>query len=83
MFCRKVIEACALAEDINAWPNGDFEIVGEAGSTLSGGQKARIALARAVYQVGDPDICANFETVSDVGAARSTRAEGIRSPACD
>lgn len=38
-------------DDINAWPNGDFEVVGEAGSTLSGGQKARIALARAVYQV--------------------------------
>lgn len=45
------MEACALMDDIKMWPDGDLEMVGEGGSTLSGGQKARIALARAVYQV--------------------------------
>ncbi|NWI13381.1 MRP7 protein, partial [Crypturellus soui] len=47
---EKVLEACALSEDLNILPAGDKTEVGENGVTLSGGQKARIALARAVYQ---------------------------------
>ena len=46
---RKVIEACALREDIDRFPNGDFSFVGEHGVALSGGQRARVSLARAVY----------------------------------
>ncbi|XP_078069643.1 ATP-binding cassette sub-family C member 10-like [Mustelus asterias] len=48
-YYREVIEACALLEDFNVLPNGDQTEVGESGVTLSGGQKARVALARAVY----------------------------------
>ncbi|XP_018573016.1 multidrug resistance-associated protein 7 [Anoplophora glabripennis] len=47
---RSVLFACGLAEDIQQLPAGDMTVVGESGSTLSGGQKARVALARAVYQ---------------------------------
>ena len=50
---RKVIEACALREDIDRFPNGDFSFVGEHGVALSGGQRARVSLARAVYANAD------------------------------
>lgn len=44
-----MIWACALHKDIEDL-GGDNIDIGEGGSTLSGGQKARVALARAVYQ---------------------------------
>uniref|UniRef100_A0A8C6V259 ATP-binding cassette sub-family C member 10 n=1 Tax=Naja naja TaxID=35670 RepID=A0A8C6V259_NAJNA len=49
-FYQQVIDACALSDDLNILPASDQTEVGENGVTLSGGQKARIALARAVYQ---------------------------------
>ncbi|XP_053612286.1 ATP-binding cassette sub-family C member 10 [Plodia interpunctella] len=45
---RAVVDACALTEDLNILGWNAF--VGEGGCTLSGGQRARISLARAVYQ---------------------------------
>ncbi|XP_031418000.1 ATP-binding cassette sub-family C member 10-like [Clupea harengus] len=48
-FYQTVIEACALSDDLNMLPSGDRTEVGENGVTLSGGQKSRLALARAVY----------------------------------
>lgn len=46
---RRVIEACGLARDLELFGAGDQTEVGEKGLTLSGGQKARITLARAIY----------------------------------
>ncbi|KAI8576229.1 hypothetical protein K450DRAFT_192932 [Umbelopsis ramanniana AG] len=46
---HSVIEACALVQDLAQYPDGDQTEIGEKGITLSGGQKARVALARAVY----------------------------------
>jgi ABC-type multidrug transport system fused ATPase/permease subunit len=44
-----VIAACSLEDDLENFPAGDRTEIGERGITLSGGQKARISLARAVY----------------------------------
>lgn len=43
-----------MTDDLNTFPKKDLSGVGEAGMTLSGGQKTRITLARAVY--ADKDI---------------------------
>jgi ATP-binding cassette subfamily C (CFTR/MRP) protein 4 len=50
---EKVIYACELARDIELLPNRDETIIGERGVNLSGGQKARVALARACYANSD------------------------------
>eukprot|EP01048_Picozoa_sp_COSAG05_P011075 COSAG05_NODE_1019_length_6166_cov_1.880996_3_plen_1148_part_00 len=46
---RKVIQFCCLEPDLHLMPGGDSTEIGERGINLSGGQKARISLARAVY----------------------------------
>ncbi|KAK1985875.1 ABC transporter [Colletotrichum cereale] len=45
----RVIQACQLDEDLVLLPRGDETLVGSSGAALSGGQRHRIALARAVY----------------------------------
>jgi ABC-type multidrug transport system fused ATPase/permease subunit len=46
---KRVISACVLTEDLANFKHGDLSNIGENGIGLSGGQKARVALARAIY----------------------------------
>ncbi|OMJ65976.1 hypothetical protein SteCoe_37344 [Stentor coeruleus] len=48
-FYTEVINSCALIKDLEILNNGDETIIGDRGTTLSGGQKARVCLSRAVY----------------------------------
>ena len=46
---EKVIDACALRPDLDMLPHGDQTEIGERGITVSGGQKQRLNIARAIY----------------------------------
>lgn len=50
---QRVVKACSLLRDFKQFPQGDQTVVGERGSSLSGGQKARINLARSLYRQAD------------------------------
>lgn len=63
---ERVIKACALKRDLELLPDGDLTLIGDRGATLSGGQKARVNLARAVYQ--DADIYLLDDPLSAVDA---------------
>ncbi|XP_076004914.1 ATP-binding cassette sub-family C member 4-like isoform X1 [Genypterus blacodes] len=63
---ENVLRACALKRDMELLPDGDLTLIGDRGATLSGGQKARVNLARAVYQ--DADIYLLDDPLSAVDA---------------
>ncbi|XP_066138463.1 ATP-binding cassette sub-family C member 4-like isoform X2 [Euwallacea fornicatus] len=53
LLYKKVARVCALEKDFEQLPYGDRTLVGERGVSLSGGQRARINLARAIYRQAD------------------------------
>ncbi|KAJ7100917.1 multidrug resistance-associated ABC transporter [Mycena belliarum] len=50
---RRVLRACSLDHDLEVLPHGEETEIGEKGINLSGGQKARVSLARAAYSESD------------------------------
>ncbi|CAL8127064.1 unnamed protein product [Orchesella dallaii] len=49
----EVVQISALQDDLKQLANGDMTEIGERGMSLSGGQKARVNLARALYRNSD------------------------------
>jgi ATP-binding cassette subfamily C (CFTR/MRP) protein 4 len=68
---NEVVEACGLVPDIAGFFHRDSTVVGDRGVQCSGGQKARIGLARALYC--DPEILLLDDPLSavDTKVARS------------
>ncbi|KAK2950395.1 Multidrug resistance-associated protein [Blattamonas nauphoetae] len=62
----RTVRACSLVSDLKLLSAGDQTAIGEKGGNLSGGQKARIQLARAVY--ADKDIIVLDDPLSAVDA---------------
>ncbi|CAK5280078.1 unnamed protein product [Mycena citricolor] len=67
---KKVIYQCALERDLELFQAGDATEVGEKGLTLSGGQKARITLARAIYAKADIVLLDDVLAALDVHTAK-------------
>ena len=64
----KVLDACCLLQDLEQiGSRRDMTEIGERGVTLSGGQKARVSLARTVY--GQPDVAILDDPLSALDAA--------------
>ncbi|CAE6514065.1 unnamed protein product [Rhizoctonia solani] len=67
---NKVLSQCALNKDLALFDAGDQTEVGEKGLTLSGGQKARISLARAIYSKAEIIILDDVLSALDVHTSR-------------
>ncbi|KZV63091.1 P-loop containing nucleoside triphosphate hydrolase protein [Peniophora sp. CONT] len=67
---EKVLYQCALKRDLALFQAGDETEVGERGLTLSGGQKARITLARAIYSSAEVLLLDDVLAALDVHTAK-------------
>ena len=67
----KVLEICQLLSDLNQLPGGELTEISSNGQNISGGQKARISLARAIYK--NADIYVLDDPISSVDPINSER----------
>jgi len=72
-----VLRACCLLPDLKRMRNNDLTLVGERGGALSGGQKARITLARAAYAQADAYLLDEPLAALDVNVAKHVYEECI------
>jgi len=66
----RVLEACCLTADIETFHYKDLTEIGERGVTLSGGQKARMSLARVAYSQPDVAILDDVLSALDAGTGK-------------
>lgn len=75
---RQVFESSCLLDDIKMLPEGARTAIGENGINLSGGQKARIAFARALYSDSDVLLFDDVLSAVDVHVGEFLLAESIK-----
>ena len=74
----EVLRACNITEDLQQFGHGDQTIVGDRGVTLSGGQKVRVSLARALYSRSDIYLLDDPLSAVDSRVGRIIFERGIR-----
>lgn len=77
---RQTLFVCALDKDLSIFEDGDLTEIGEKGITLSGGQKARVALARAVYSRAQNVIMDDVLSAVDAHTAKHLYEECLMGP---
>ena len=77
-FYETCLEVCALKDDIARFPSGDATEIGERGINLSGGQKMRVALARAMYSQAQVYLLDDPLAAVDAHVAEIIWTRGIR-----
>lgn len=74
---QQVVSACCLNDDFKILPAGDSTEVGERGITLSGGQKSRLNLARAMYSNKDLILMDDVLSAVDARVGKQIMEEGL------
>ena len=70
-FYKQVLNACCLKQDLEQFKSGDLTEIGEKGINMSGGQKARVSLARCVYSQADIFLFDDILSAVDAQVAKS------------
>ncbi|XP_048487991.1 probable multidrug resistance-associated protein lethal(2)03659 [Plutella xylostella] len=75
---KQVVRCCQLKSDLDTLSHGDATRVGERGISLSGGQRARVALARCVYKKADVYLLDDPLAAVDAKVAQAIYTDCIR-----
>jgi ABC-type multidrug transport system fused ATPase/permease subunit len=77
---RDVLYACALVKDLQTFSDGERTEIGPGGVNLSGGQKARISLARALYSRAGILLLDDIFSAVDVHTAQHLHKHALTGP---
>ena len=75
---QRILEACSLQKDLEQFSKGGLTHIGQRGISLSGGQRARICLARALYSDADIFLLDDPLSAVDVHVGKHVFKECIR-----